>query len=138
MAATFGGLLSGFEFEKQMYMTKDEIITRVEWMTTSSVELSQPVLVYNDGFKDGANFVLQNLQQTPCRAQFMKLILNQSEFEHDVERSQYNNNNNNTFAISRKAYCRKRFMCPKSSKSHYLPIGNQSVAQRVGYQYVVN
>lgn len=49
-----------------MYMTKDEIIKRVEWMTKSSVELSQPVLVYNDGFKDGANFVLQNLQQTDC------------------------------------------------------------------------
>ena len=47
-------------------MTKDEIIKRVEWMTNSSVELSQPVLVYNDGFKDGANFVLQNLQQTAC------------------------------------------------------------------------
>ena len=51
-----------------MYMTKNEIIKRVEWMTKSSVELSQPVLVYNDGFKDGANFVLQNLQQTPCTA----------------------------------------------------------------------
>ena len=49
-------------------MTKDEIIKKVEWMTTSSVELSQPVLVYNDGFKDGANFVLQNLQQTQCTA----------------------------------------------------------------------
>lgn len=35
-------------------------------MTKSSVELSQPVLVYNDGFKDGANFVLQNLQQADC------------------------------------------------------------------------
>ena len=45
-------------------MTKDEIIKRVELVTKSSVELSQPVLVYNDGFKDGANFVLQNLQQT--------------------------------------------------------------------------
>lgn len=64
--ATAHGLLSGFEFEKQMYMTKDEIIKRVEWMTKSSVALSQPVLVYNDGFKDGANFVLQNLQQTDC------------------------------------------------------------------------
>lgn len=66
LAANVGRLAAGFEFEKQMYMTKDEIVKRVEWLTTSSVELSPQVQVYNDGFKDGANFVLQNLQQTDC------------------------------------------------------------------------
>ena len=67
-------------------MTKDEIIKRVEWMTTSSVELSQPVLVYNDGFKDGANFVLQNLQQTQCTTllEFLEQMLNEvSQYDSD-------------------------------------------------------
>ena len=80
------GFVSVTELEKQMYMTKDEIIKRVEWMTKSSVELSQPVLVYNDGFKDGANFVLQNLQQTQCTARLQKIQQMIDDLEIESER----------------------------------------------------
>lgn len=57
-------LLSGFEFEKQMYMTKDEIKAKAEMLLKNSRETQgEFVQVYNNGFEDGVNFVLQNLQQ---------------------------------------------------------------------------
>lgn len=66
VAVTYNGkaLLSGFEFEKQKYMTKDEIKAKAEMLLKNSRETQgEFVQVYNNGFEDGVNFVLQNLQQ---------------------------------------------------------------------------
>lgn len=60
-------MLSGFEFEKQMYMTIDEIMAKAEMLLKNSRETQgELVELYNNGFEDGVKFVLQNLQQTDC------------------------------------------------------------------------
>lgn len=61
---TVKALLSGFEFEKQKYMTIYEIKAKAEMLLKNSRESQgEFVQMYNNGFEDGVNFVLQNLQQ---------------------------------------------------------------------------
>ncbi len=66
MAYNEQGLLAVFEFEKQIYMTKDEVLIDVENLVNGLMDTGQLGQVYNDGFKDGAKYSLQKLQQTPC------------------------------------------------------------------------
>ena len=47
-------------------MTKDEIKTKAQMLLSSSRQNQPFVQTYNNGFEDGVNFVLQNLQQTDC------------------------------------------------------------------------
>lgn len=64
MAYNGKALLSGFEFEKQKYMNIDEIKAKAEMLLKNSRESQvEFVQMYNNGFEDGVNFVLQNLQQ---------------------------------------------------------------------------
>lgn len=56
-----------------MIMTKDEILTDVDDLIKSLMDTGPMGQVYNDGFKDGAKYVLQKLQQTPCTTLLPKI-----------------------------------------------------------------
>lgn len=73
-------LLSGFEFEKQKYMTIDEIKAKAEVLLKNSRESQgEFVQMYNNGFEDGVNFVLQNLNKPVVIGQFCDCIKDESD-----------------------------------------------------------
>jgi hypothetical protein len=80
---TFGVLLSVFEFEKQMYMTKDEVLIDVENLVNGLMDSSPFGQVYNDGFKDGANYAMQKLQQYDC-SKLLELLEQMSKEENEA------------------------------------------------------
>lgn len=66
-------------------MTKDEIKAKAEMLLKNSRETQgEFVQVYNNGFEDGVNFVLQNLQQTDVSGELVDFSRFLSE-EYSIE-----------------------------------------------------
>ena len=64
-------------------MTKDEVLTDVEKLINSLVDKSPMGQVYEDGFRDGAKYALQKLQQYDC-SKLLELLEQMSKEENEA------------------------------------------------------